>query len=292
MASKNLIIGGFTNYNYNQLKPWVESINEVCGDDVDRVLVVGKTDQETIGELIKRNFRIVPMMEINAPIHVARFLSIYEYLKNQWQEYDYVVTTDVKDVYFQADPFEIFKDDFFHNQNLKLVVASEGLKYKDEPWGNENLLQAYGPYVHEQFKENEIFNVGTFGGYSEYVKDMVFNIITNALNRPIPICDQAVYNVLINTQPYKDIVQFQPHDSGWAIQAGTTVDPSKINEFRPKLVCKEPTFEDGYFLNLPGNPASKFAIVHQYDRVPQWKKFVQEKYGQDDESEMFVYRTT
>ena len=206
MASKNLIIGGFTNYNYNQLKPWVESINEVCGDDVDRVLVVGKTDQETIGELIKRNFRIVPMMEINAPIHVARFLSIYEYLKNQWQEYDYVVTTDVKDVYFQADPFEIFKDDFFHNQNLKLVVASEGLKYKDEPWGNENLLQAYGPYVHEQFKENEIFNVGTFGGYSEFVKDMVFNIITNALNRPIQICDQAVFNVLINTQPFKDVI--------------------------------------------------------------------------------------
>ena len=154
MASKNLIIGGFTNYNYNQLKPWVESINEVCGDDVDRVLVVGKTDQETIGELIKRNFRIVPMMEINAPIHVARFLSIYEYLKNHWQEYDYVVTTDVKDVYFQADPFEIFKDDFFHNQNLKLVVASEGLKYKDESWGNENLLQAYGPYIHNIFKEN------------------------------------------------------------------------------------------------------------------------------------------
>ena len=117
MASKNLIIGGFTNYNYNQLKPWVESINEVCGDDVDTVLVVGKTDQETIGELIKRNFRIVPMMEINAPIHVARFLSIYEYLKNQWQEYDYVVTTDVKDVYFQSNPFDVFQTKFFQDNH-------------------------------------------------------------------------------------------------------------------------------------------------------------------------------
>jgi hypothetical protein len=26
MASKNLIIGAFTDYNYNQLKPWCESI--------------------------------------------------------------------------------------------------------------------------------------------------------------------------------------------------------------------------------------------------------------------------
>ena len=287
MASKNLIIGGFTNYNYNQLKPWVESINEVCGDEVDRVLVVGKTDQETIGELIKRNFRIVPMMEINAPIHVARFLSIYEYLKNQWQEYDYVVTTDVKDVYFQADPFEIFKDDFFHNQNLKLVVASEGLKYKDEPWGNENLLQAYGPYVHEQFKENEIFNVGTFGGYSEYVKDMVFNIITNALNRPIPICDQAVFNVLINTVPYKDICWYTHH---WAAELGTVMDPSKIESFRPNLMFSEPIWKDGQLFRPPMG-RSVFPIVHQYDRVPEIKEFIRQKYNQVDPSEYFTYRT-
>jgi len=31
--------------------------------------------------------------------------------------------------------------------------------------------------------------------------------------------------------------------------------------------------------------------VHQYDRVPEWKKFVQQKYEQEDESQLFVYRT-
>jgi hypothetical protein len=34
-----------------------------------------------------------------------------------------------------------------------------------------------------------------------------------------------------------------------------------------------------------------YCIVHQYDRVPEWKKFVQEKYGQEDESQLFVYKT-
>ena len=29
--AKNLIIGAFTGYNYNQLKPWVESI-DLCND--------------------------------------------------------------------------------------------------------------------------------------------------------------------------------------------------------------------------------------------------------------------
>jgi hypothetical protein len=284
--AKNLIIGGFTNYNYNQLKPWVESALEVC-PDADIVLTVGKTDQATIGELVKRNIIIVPMMEINAPIHVARFLSIYEYLKNHWDLYENVITTDVKDVYFQSNPFKIFEDKFYKDNNFKLVAASEGLKYKDEPWGNENLFQTYGPYIYDQFKENEIFNVGTFGGNSEYVKDMVFNIFTNAINRPIPICDQAVFNVLINTQPFKDVILFT-HD--WACELGTVMDPSKIEQFRPNLMFSEPIWKDGE-VRVPPMGVTLFPIVHQYDRVPELKQFIRIKYNQLDESQYFTYRT-
>jgi hypothetical protein len=283
MAQKDLIIGGFTNYNYNQLKPWVESIDE-CGFTGDKVAVVGNASQETIGELIKRNFIIFPMIQGNVPVHVLRFLSIYEFLKNNWQNYRYVVTTDVKDVYFQTNPFKLINDKCEDN-GYKLVIASEGLKYKDEPWGNENLMQAYGPYIHEQFKENEIFNVGTFGGKSEYVKDMVFNIFTNAINRPIQICDQAVFNVLINTLPFKDIT-FKT--TNWACEAGTVADPSKVADFRPNLTIEEPVFLDGEVLNSDGEP---FPIVHQYDRVPAWKEYIRKKYNQEDEAAYFTYRT-
>jgi hypothetical protein len=277
MASKNLIIGGFTNYGIDQLKPWVISAKEVAGDN-DVVLVYGTTADETLDWLVEQNVVIVPMLQAqNIPIHVLRFLSIYEYLDNHWQYYDYVVTTDIKDVYFQADPFKSLVDH-------ELIVASEGLKYKDEPWGNENLFQAYGPYVYEKFKDNEIFNVGTFGGKSEYVKDMVFHIFTNGINRPIPICDQAVFNVLLNTQPFKDIVT---KTNSWAAELGTIMDPSKIEQFRPNLIFSEPTFEDGLLKDCTG---FTYPIVHQYDRVPVLKKFVQEKYGQNDPSEYFTYR--
>jgi hypothetical protein len=50
----------------------------------------------------------------------------------------------------------------------------------------------------------------------------------------------------------------------------------------------EPIFEDGLVLNTEGDP---FVIVHQYDRVPELKKFIQEKYNQTDPSETFVYKT-
>lgn len=278
--AKNLIIGGFTNYGINQLKPWVMSAKEVVGDTADVVLCHGNASRETIEWLNEQGVVTVEMKQVpNIPIHVMRFLSIYDYLTKYGKSYHYVVTTDVKDVYFQADPFEDINN-IYH----KLIIASEGLRYKDEPWGNENLFQTYGSYVYEQFKENEIFNVGTFGGKSEYVKDMVFHIFTNGINRPIPIVDQAVFNVLINTQPFKDIV-FKTYN--WAAELGTIMDPSKIDHFRHNLLCEEPTFDEG-LVKYKGLP---YAIVHQYDRVPFLKKFVQEKYGQEDESQYFTYRT-
>jgi hypothetical protein len=279
MASKNLIIGGFTNYGINQLRPWVLSAKIHSGDDDDVVLVYGNASDETLNWLESQGVIIVPMLSVEGiPIHVLRFLSIYEYLHNHWQKYEYVITTDVKDVYFQTDPFKFLV-------NEKLVIASEGLKYKDEAWGNENLMQAYGPYVYEKFKDNEIFNVGTFGGQSEYVKDMVFNIFTNAINRPIPICDQAVFNVLLNTQPFKDIAS---KTIQWAAELGTIMDPSKIDGFRPNLLFAEPVWENGLLKDVNGHI---FPIVHQYDRVPEIKAFVQKKFGQEDESQYFIYRT-
>ena len=283
---KNLIIGGCTNYGINQLKPWVLSIKETM-PDADKVMCVGNASTTTREWLVENGFKLVNMPTMNVPIHVLRFLSIYDYLKEHWQEYDYVVTTDVKDVYFQKNPFDWLT--VLDNTATKLIAGSEGMLYKDEPWGNDNLMQAYGPYVHELNKNNKIYNVGTIGGKSEYVKDLVFNIFTNAIHRPIAICDQAVYNVLIQTQPYKSITFFAEQSHAWACQAGTTVDPSKINHFRPFLTEKEPIFEDGLVKTYAG---SIFHIVHQYDRVPEWKKFVQEKYEQEDESQFFTYRTT
>ena len=287
MAKQNLIIGGFTNYNYNQLKPWVESICEVM-PDAHRVMCVGNATDETKSILANKGFELVDMPEANIPIHVLRFLAIYDYLSKNWQKFNYVITTDVKDVYFQTDPFEWLD---YYNIGVKdmkqLVAGSESICYKDESWGNQNLMETYGGYIYSKFKDNEIYHVGVLAGSSEYVKDLVFNIFTNAINRPIPIVDQAVYNVLIQTQPYKNVIHYTKQHEAWAVQAGTVADPTKIDGFRPNLTDLEPVFYDGIVYNSLNKP---FCIVHQYDRVPEWREFVQKKFKQDDPSQFFTYR--
>jgi hypothetical protein len=71
----------------------------------------------------------------------------------------------------------------------------------------------------------------------------------------------------------------------FACQAGTVVDPSKIEHFRPNLTEKEPIFKDGKVYNADGE---EFYIVHQYDRVPKWKESVMKKYSLED---LIVIRT-
>jgi hypothetical protein len=93
--------------------------------------------------------------------------------------------------------------------------------------------------------------------------------------------------MLINKQPYKDCTYVANMYSAWTLQAGTMNDPNRVDEFKPYWTELPPTFNGEKFLTAGGN---EFYVIHQYDRVPEWKKFVQEKYGQNDPATMFTYK--
>ena len=283
MANKNLIIGAFSGYRYNQLKPWVESAIETM-PDADKVMIVGNTNQETKDILTSKGFQLFDMEPTpNLPPHIPRWIHVYDFLKKNGDKYDYVVMTDLKDVYFQTNPFDWLEENL---GDKKIVTGSECLLYKDEEWGNQNLIDTFGPYIHNEFKDCEIFNVGVLGGRPEYLRDLFLHNYLLALRIPAAL-DQGTFNMLMHTHPYKDITLFAKQSTGWACQAGTVADPTKMDRFRPRLLELEPTFEDGIVYTCLGKP---FAIVHQYDRVPDWKKYVMKKFNQDSPDEVFYYR--
>ena len=71
--------------------------------------------------------------------HVQRFISIYQYLSANPARY--VITTDVRDVVFQKNPIN-WLDLYLGNKTV--AVASECLRYKDEPWGDNNIKETFG----------------------------------------------------------------------------------------------------------------------------------------------------
>lgn len=278
MAS-DLIIGCSTNYDWEKLKYWINSINR-SGFEGDKYLILMNCDKDTAKKVIESGFKVIGFEqdkegnlkhESKIVVHVERFLHIYHLLTRK--EYRYVITTDVKDVVFQKNPIE------FVEQNIgdkNLIFSSESMKYKDEPWGNENLMQTFGPFFHNFFKDNEIFNVGVLAGKASAMRDLCCMIFNMSTNRPIPIVDQSTFNLMISQEPYKSTSLYMKSEDGWAAQLGTTADPSKIEKFKPYLLEPSPQMTDGKVVTSTGK---EFTIVHQYDRVPEWRQIIEEKYG-------------
>lgn len=281
---KDLIIGCATNYDWSKLKYWVNSIN-ASGFEGDKVLILMNCDKDTVQKITEAGFSIIAFnqddegnlkYESNLMVHVERFIHIYKILKQT--EYRYVITTDVKDVIFQKNPVEWLEERIAETSD-DLVFSSESIKYKDEAWGKENLTQCFGQGIYEDFKNNTIFNVGVLAGRGFAMRDLCMNLFVNSINRPIPIVDQAVFNFLISRHPYLRTSSYTKSEDGWACQLGTTADPSKIESFRPFLLEPSPKLEGDKVVTSTG---IEYTIVHQYDRVPEWKKVIEAKY--DDKS--------
>lgn len=278
----DLIIGASTGYDWNTLKYWVNSINQ-SGFEGDKVLILMNCDIETAKRVIDAGFKVIGFGQNEKgdlvyehgriPVHVERFIHIYDHLSRN--DHRFVITTDVKDVIFQQNPIPHLEK-ILNESDKDYVFSSESMLYKDEPWGNQNLLETYGDYIYNKFKHNTIYNVGVLAGRGYAIRDLVINIFAAAINRPIPICDQSTFNFMISQEPYRTTSMYMNSEDGWAAQLGTTADPSKIHQFRPLLLEAEPTMIDNNVTTSTGKP---FTIVHQYDRVPQWKKVIEAKYG-------------
>jgi hypothetical protein len=293
---KDLIIGGASNYGWEELKYWVNSIKR-SGFSGDVVLVATNIKKNDIERLVQEGVKLSLygkqsdsgdfVSHSNGAPHVERFFYLWNHLNTlNRDEYHHVIVTDTRDVIFQTNPSE------WLTQNLIthfLVASSEGMSYKNETWNNQNLYETFGPFFHNLYKEKMIFNVGTIAGDFDYVKSLLFLIFQMSINRPIPIVDQAVYNVLINATPWFEDTLMTSNEAGWAVQLGTTLNAvesgkgdlgvkykTDIESYLRLYEDLQPSLKNGYVVN---HNDEKFCIVHQYDRTLDWKNEIMEKYS-------------
>ena len=289
--AKDIIIGGASNYSWEHLKYWVNSIAK-SGFTGDVILIATNITKETIDKLSEREVKVslygkrqedgsFKADSKGAP-HVERFFYIWNTLNQlNKNEYRYVITTDTRDVVFGKNPSDWLRANLKHKM---LVCSSEGLKYEDEPWGNQNLLETFGPFFHNILKGNLIYNVGTIAGEFDYVKDLLLMIFQMSINRPIPIVDQAVFNFLIQQEPYKDVIHKAANKDRWAVQLGTSLAAVKSGHGDIGKICQQnPTelisYQMKYTDDQPDVDNLDFTIIHQYDRVNGLKDKIEKLYG-------------
>jgi hypothetical protein len=278
MAEKDLIIGAFNNYtDYDVLKPWVQSIKDT-GFKGDTVLFAIGTTPDLVKKLIEEGVIVIPVPHNDKMmIHMQRFIHIYNFLKENEGTYRYVISTDVRDVIFQTDPTDYLNSHIDAPFVTGLVASSEAIKIKDEEWNRENIKKNFGDYFYNEVKENEVCNVGVLAGRSTLIKELCFYLYQFSLNRPDWVCDQAAYNMLLNTKLWSSKAHVTKLKDAWAVNAHVTNKPDLVEKLKPYLLEEAPTMtEDGLIVNTDGVP---FVIVHQYDRVPKWMEYFSKKYG-------------
>jgi hypothetical protein len=284
----DLIIGCYTKYDWDQIKFWTNSIAR-SGFLGDKAMIVYDSDYATVQRLIDMGFNIFAFGrdEVaqrftypgNYSIVVQRFYHLWQYLSvvSQNRQYDRVITTDVKDVIFQDDPGKWLDKNL---RSHKILVSSESLRYRDEAWGNNNMARSF-PMAHNWMMDKTIYNCGVLAGETITMRDLFLNIFLTSLGAPQQVPggggpDQAALNILLNLEPYKSITKFANSEEGWTCQAGTTVDPAKIDSFRPNLLEPEPAWDGEHVTTSTGDI---FPVVHQWDRIPAWKSSIEQRYG-------------
>jgi hypothetical protein len=197
----------------------------------------------------------------NKLIHNVRLFHVWQYFieTNAQDRYNRVIFTDGRDIVFQTNPTEWLN----HHLKKDILVPSEYITYSNEPWNQNNALQNYGPYVyHYILKDKPACNVGSFACTAEICAD--FCLIMYLMSNNIGHADQPAFNILTSTL-LKDRTQTVDYNDSWALQIGAIIN--NIHD-----VAK---FENGIVTNRENG--STYCLVHQYDRVPEYKQYFDNK---------------
>ena len=274
---KDLIIGAFTNYtDYDVLKPWVQSIKD-SGFEGDTVLIAIGTSDELVSRLVEEGVGVVRVPKSDQMmVHMLRFIHIYNFLKEHGHNYRYVISTDVRDVIFQKNPTDYLKKTLLPCESNSLLVSSESISIKNEEWNRDNILKNFGHYFYSEVMEADVCNVGILAGRSKAIQALCFDLFHYSSNRPDWVADQAAYNILVNSEKWKNISLQTRMKDAWALNAHVSNKPDLIEKLSLYLLEERPYFNGVQVVNSSGDP---FVIVHQYDRVPEWMEYFSDKYG-------------
>ena len=145
--------------------------------------------------------------------HDQRFYMLYKYLLDN-PDIDNMVTTDIRDVAFYADPFKVMKeigDYIYTGYDIPYYSGS----VKNLPWIRKMLNECY-PNLKDSEKEENlnlygIFNSGTLGASRHHLLSLLSRIILYLDTASLKgICDMVTANVVLHLHEYNHVYPGYP----------------------------------------------------------------------------------
>lgn len=275
-----IVFGAVDNYSWNDIKVWAQSLYQ-SGFSGEVVVIVYRAAQDLIDNCIELGFTVVQAEhdEFGNPIdhhkfglptqaHKLRNFHAYQYLMESPDVYniDTVIMTDTRDVWFQRNP-----DTFFSAPLTKIYMPSENVLFKNEPWNLGMVQTLFGDVVAQTILDEHACNSGTFFGSVDLMIPFLLNMYLLERNFSSTGSDQPTMNVLGRMHPSVDVLGM---DCGWAFQCGTTIDPTKSF---PQIIPLT-TLHNWDGTKMTTSDGVEYIIVHQYDRVPELRTYIESLY--------------
>lgn len=281
MKDKNLIIGIAANYDRFDITIFVESLrNTGCSDEV---ILFETNFTKKCYDFCKKNN--VSTIKINSeypwfvdedlslklrnidqgtpyPAHYIRFFLIEAFLKTS-KKYNRIIISDVRDVFFQENPFKTT----IKNNELQCFLESDEVTISEEPINSAWFINGYGKLGIKEIKNECISCCGIIVGGTKaiirYTKIMCdeFDRLSNAkvIIGFDGVMEQAIHNYLLRNGDFNP-VEIIPDDLGLV---------STLSYFKPK---------NNIHLNstnqIINSKNAVIPIVHQYDRFPDIEKII------------------
>lgn len=260
MNNHNLIIGCIDGYNWSDIKNWVLTVDTQI-NNCKKAMLIYNIDEYTQSMLRHYGFQLY-QGSLHGQVVVQRFYDMWKILcMSEYNNIEWVLTTDVRDVVFQSCPFTWLNN---YADEYDLVSSSENIIYDNENWSKENSILCFGKSISDMLRPNCIFNAGVIAGKQNFIKELFLINYLMSLGSKSHNPDQTTYNILLNTI-LKFCKVYKPTEKDyWAAQIGTTLDPTKnYSQFN---IEPNPIIQNNSVINTTGK---KYCIVHQYDRNPQ-----------------------
>lgn len=271
----NYLIGSIKHCERDRVDNWVKSALKHCKCQVT-LLVLDQIIPESLLELESIGVKLVHSPTGNEQdINICkweRHLKVREFLQTLTQE-DLVLLTDTLDVVFQRDPFIWFREKAYKN----IVLTSEGINHRDEPWNMRSISTDHSEFVRE-IEDKEVINSGLIIGRPKEVSNMLLHTYVATRGLSPESADQPALNVALLSSFITDNVQIVNSDDGLAVHlavAGPTDQFAAwgfVNSYKYGL----PILQDDKIINQ--KTQESFCIVHQYNRVREWNTFFNDMY--------------
>jgi hypothetical protein len=207
-----IVLGTAIRYTVDQLTPFVVSIRKHYQGRV--ALLVDTLSNELAEFFCRYNIEYYIVELENRKIKPLEIFNIRhrEYLKlveTTFTEFDRILITDVRDVFFQDDPFK-------HAPVAELEFFAEPATLVSCEYNSRNVKDLYSDDVLSQIGNNFIIcagtTIGTRNGILKYLKLMLEELHRLAEEKSRLVEDQAPHNYLIYNNHFPNHVMYYTGD--------------------------------------------------------------------------------